>query len=149
MEIINKRYGFKYEGPDDYIYIGEEEYAKYNIDKDSTVGVFVKVEKDGSLTSLSINRDADVEDEYDYLSLISLNMENMEKVGMKIVQYSHHNNGRGRIDIIHSEFNGLAFITYFTRISKIMVACSVEASQIKDIENNVIVDMFDSFEEID
>ena len=149
MEVVNKRYGFKYEVRDDFEQIPEEEYLSYNIDKNTTIGVFVKLEKNGTLTSISINRDADVEDEYDYLSLISLNMKNMEEIGMKIIKYSHHNNERARVDIIHSAFKGLEFVTYFTRVRHIMLACSVEASQIKDDEDNIIAEIFDSFEEID
>ena len=147
MEVINKKYGFRFEIPDDFVEIQEEDYEKYNFDLDSTVGVFVKLEN-GIPVSISINRDAEARNEKEYLDLISLNLSNMETMEMIVDQHIHHVNKHGRVDTIYSSFRGLKFATYFTVIHKIMIACSIEVHEINDEHDKIVAALFESIAEI-
>ena len=147
MEVINKKYGFKFEVPDDFEQIPEKDYQKYNFDLASTVAVFVKFER-GVPTSISINRDDTVDNEKDYLDLVSLNIRNMEAMEMVVDQHIHTVNKIGRVDTIYSKFKGLKFVTYFTVVHKIMIACSIEVKEINDENDNIVAKLFESIEEI-
>lgn len=147
MEVINKKYGFKFEVPDNFEEIPEKDYKKYNFDLNSTVAVFVKYEK-GIPTSISINRDDTVDNEKDYLDLVALNIRNMEAMNMTVNQHIHIINKIGRVDIIYSRFKRLKYATYFTVIHNIMIACSIEVKEINDENDNIVAALFESIQEI-
>ena len=147
MEVINKKYGFKFEIPDEFIEIPEKDYEKYNFDLATTINVFIKLEK-GIPVSISINRDAEANSEKEYLDLVSLNLRNMEAMQMIVDQHIHTVNKIGRVDTIYSRFRGLRFATYFTVVHNIMIACSIEVKEINDQYDNILSALFESIEEI-
>ena len=146
MKVLNKEFRFSFEIPDEYREISKSDYEKFNIDE-STLHVFVKMEGNTPRT-ISINRDDTFADEDDYLALIQLNASNMEKMEMKITNRSYMTTERGRrIDKISSEFKGLKFCTYFTRIGNMLIAASVEVNADRDEHEAELYSVFASINE--
>lgn len=146
MKVVNSTYKFSFIVPDDFTEISHDEYERYHIDTDATLHVFVKY-FDGGVHSISINRDANVKDEEDFVGLVNLNLENLEKVGMHIKEHIHHYNKRARIDTVYSIFKGLKFVTYFTVIHQMMIASSIEIEEINDEYDQILSALFESIEE--
>ena len=146
MEVINTEYGFTFEVPDEYREIERKDYPRFHIDP-TTLHIFVKFEGDTPHT-ISINRDDNFEDEADYLSLIELNIHNMEKMEMKVKDRMDYKGPLGRVDVVYSEFKGLKFVTYFTGIHKMMIASSMEIDRPGDPNEKELHALFSSLKEI-
>lgn len=146
MQIVNKELGFTYDVPDDYKEIPKEKYKEYNIEE-GTLGVFVKM-IDGVPFTISLNRDDDAPDEKTYKELVAENAANMKRMGMTIVEQIEQTGGRAKIDVLYSEFKGLRFVTYFTTVCGIMIACSVEIKKKGDKSDVIVSDLFNSIKEI-
>ena len=145
MLVINQEYRFSFEVPDEYDEIAREDYEKYHINP-GTLHVFIKLVRDMPKT-ISINRDDTVADEEDYLSLVKLNTENMAKMDMHIFEQKTIPNERYRVDVIYSTFKTLKFVTYFTVIHNLMIACSAEVSHPDDKSDKELAKMFASIKE--
>ena len=145
MKIINEQYKFSFIIPDDYKELNRNDYFKYHI-HGNTLHVFIKSD-DPLPRTISINRDTNVKDENDYLKLVSLNIENLEKMGMHVTNHIHQNSGRARVDIVYTNFKTIHFVTYFTVIHNVMIASSIEINEINDEHDQVLASLFDSIEE--
>ena len=147
MKVINEEYKFSFEIPDGYKEFTKEDYPKYRFDP-STLNILVKSE--GPIPhTISLNRDVEVKDEDDYISLVLLNIENLGKMGLTVVSHLHHKSNNRRIDIVYSFIKNIKYVTYFTTIRNMMVACSTEIKSINDENDQIIEKMFDSIKEID
>ena len=147
MKVINEEYKFSFEIPDGYKEFAKEDYPKYRLDP-STLNILVKSE--GPIPhSISLNRDVEVKDEDDYVSLVLLNIENMGKMGLIVTSHLHHISNNRRIDIIYSHIKLIKYVTYMTTIRNMTVACSTEIKEINDENDQIIEKMFDSIKEID
>lgn len=147
MLITNQQYRFTFEIDDSYEEIPYSDYQKYLIDANTTLHIFIKY--DTLPHTISINRDDFVKDEKDYQDLVLLNFQNMEKMGMKIEQHIHFQTSTRRVDTIYSFFHGIRYVTYFTVVSKLMIACSTEVKEINDENDKVVSALFESIREID
>ena len=148
MKVINKEYEFSFEIPDGYEEICRDDYHKYHIDEVSTLNILAKSE--GPIPhTISLNRDVEVKDEDDYVSLVLLNIENMGKMGLTVTSHLHHISNNRRIDIIYSRIKLIRYVTYMTTIRNMVVACSTEIKEINDENDQIIEKMFDSIKEID
>ena len=147
MKVINEEYKFSFEIPDGYKEFAKEDYPKYRFDP-STLNILVKSE--GPIPhTISLNRDVEVKDEDDYVSLVLLNIENMGKMGLAVTSHLHHISNNRRIDIIYSHIKLIRYVTYMTTIRNMTVACSTEIKEINDENDRIIEKMFDSIKEID
>ncbi|MBR4770451.1 MAG: hypothetical protein IK090_05935 [Clostridia bacterium] len=146
MQIVNKELGFTYDVPDDFKEIPKEKYKEYNIEE-GTLGVFVKL-IDGVPFTISLNRDDDAPDEKTYKELVDENAFNMKRMGMTIIGRVERAGKRAKIDVLYSEFKGLRFVTYFTTICGIMVACSTEIKEKDDEFDKTVAALFESIKEI-
>ena len=147
MKVINEEYKFSFETPDGYKEFVREDYPKYRFDP-STLNILVKSE--GPIPhTISLNRDVEVKDEDDYVSLVLLNIENMGKMGLIVTSHLHHISNNRRIDIIYSHIKLIRYVTYMTTIRNMTVACSTEIKEINDENDQIIEKMFDSIKEID
>ena len=143
MRVYNNELKFSFEIPDDFVEIAKEDYKKYHIDE-STLNIFIKNDGNANIHTISINRDDSVENEDDYIELVWLNIKNMERMSMKVTQHLHHYKDSRRVDIIYSNFKTLKYVTYFTTINDIMIACSIEIKEINDAEDKIVADLFES-----
>ena len=147
MKVINKEYKFSFEIPDGYEEICRDDYPKYRFDP-STLNILVKSE--GPIPhTVSLNRDVEVKDEDDYVSLVLLNIENMGKMGLIVTSHLHHTSNNRRIDIIYSRIKLIRYVTYMTTIRNMVVACSTEIKEINDENDQTIEKMFDSIKELE
>ena len=147
MKVVNQEYNFCFEIPDGYKEFAKEDYPRYRFDP-STLNILVKSE--GPIPhTISLNRDVEVKDEDDYVSLVLLNIENMGKMGLTVTSHLHHINNNRRIDIIYSQIKLIKYVTYMTTIRNMTVACSTEIKEINDESDQIIEKMFDSIKEID
>ncbi|MBR5997355.1 MAG: hypothetical protein IK028_04985 [Bacilli bacterium] len=144
MWIYNHELKFGFEIPDDFEEIEKKDYKKYHI-HEGTLNIFIKF--DGVIPhTISINRDDKAESEEEYNKLVWLNIENMEKIGMRVTQHLHHYKDGRRVDIIYSHFKKLKYVTYFTTINGTMIACSIEIKEINDAEDKIVAALFESIE---
>ena len=148
MKVINEEYKFSFEIPDGYEEICRDDYRKYHIDEVSTLNIFINYQ-DSIPRTISLNRDDEVKDEDDYVSLVLLNIENMGKMGLTVTSHLHHISNNRRIDIIYSHIKLIRYVTYMTTIRNMTVACSTEIKEINDENDQIIEKMFDSIKEID
>lgn len=148
MKVINEEYKFSFEIPDGYEEICRDDYRKYHIDEMSTLNIFINYQ-DSIPRTISLNRDDEAKDEKEYLDLVHLNIQNMEDMDMHVVHHLHQTLNNRRVDIIYSNFKRLTYVTYFTVIRKMMVACSIEIEEINDENDQILEKMFESIEEID
>ncbi len=147
MKVVNQEYKFSFEIPDGYKEFAKEDYPRYRFDP-STLNILVKSE--GPIPhTISLNRDVEVKDEDDYVSLVLLNIENMGKMGLTVTSHLHHISNNRRIDIIYSQIKLIKYVTYMTTIRNMVVACSTEIKEINDENDQIIEKMFDSIKEID
>ena len=147
MLIVNEQFHFSFEIPDEYEEIPQSDYLMYHIDKASTLHIFIKY--DTIPHTISINRDDFVEDEKDYEALVLLNFQNMERMNMKIEQHIHYQTSTRRVDTIYSRFAGIRYVTYFTTVHNLMIACSVEIQEINDENDKTVNALFESIKDID
>ena len=147
MKVINEEYKFSFEIPDGYKEFVKEDYPKYRIDP-STLNILVKSE-DPIPHTISLNRDVEVKDEDDYVSLVLLNIENVGQMGLTVTSHLHHIGNNRRIYIIYSHIILIRYVTYMTTIRNIVVACSTEIKEINDENDQIIEKMFDSIKETD
>lgn len=147
MKVYNEKYHFSFEIPDDFEEIAHEDYPRYHIDP-TTLNIFIKYENDIPHT-ISLNRDDDVKDEKNYMDLVLLNLKNMEKMGMTVTDHIHQTLNSRRVDIVYSSFKRLKFVTYFTVVRQMMIACSVEIKEINDENDQILTKLFETIQEID
>lgn len=145
MRVYNNELKFGFEIPDDFVEIAKEDYKKYHIDE-STLNIFIRDDGRANIHTISINRDDSVENEEDYIQLVWLNIKNMERMDMTVTQHLHHYKDNRRVDILYSNFKTLKYVTYFTTINGIMIACSIEIKEINDDEDKILAALFDSIE---
>ena len=147
MKVINNEYNFSFEIPDGFEEIAREDYSKYHINDGSTLNIFIKFDGDKPHT-ISLNRDEEANDEKEYMDLVLLNLQNMEKIGLHVTEHLHQTMNNRRVDIVYSHFKRIKYVTYFTVIRKMMVACSAEIQEINDENDQILEKMFESIEEI-
>ena len=145
MLVINNEYRFSFEIPDEYREIEREDYEQYHVDP-STLHIFIKLVRDMPKT-ISLNRDDTVADEEDYLSLVKLNTDNMAKMDMHVFEQKTIPNERYRVDVVYSSFKTLKFVTYFTVVQNLMIACSTEITYPEDKSDKEVAALFESIKE--
>lgn len=147
MKIINNDYGFSFEISDSYTEVKKEDYKKFHLDE-TTLHVFTKLEGKAP-KSISINRDDECPQDSQYLQLIQLNINNMQKMGMEILNRSFITTESGRrIDKTICVFKDLKFCVYFTRVKKILISASIVIGADRDKNEAELYNIFASIKEL-
>lgn len=147
MKIINNDYGFSFDISDSYTEIKKSDYKKFHLEE-STLHVFTKLEGK-TPKSISIIRDDECPQDSQYLQLIQLNINNMQKMGMEILNRSFitAENGR-RIDKTICVFKELKFCVYFTRVKNMLISASIVISADRDKNEAELYQIFASIKEL-
>lgn len=128
MTILNEEFNFTYEMPEGYEEIKREDYAKYSIDPST---IFVVMNRENG-SSVSLNRDIDVDDQKGFEDVMDLNVVNMRKVGMEIEGYAPTNLKSPSEYGVYSAkavFRGRTFAIYFLVIRDMATAISMEIKE--------------------
>lgn len=143
MTVYNKEFKFSFEIPDEFEEIQKDDYSNYHLDEASTLHVFLKT-KEFLPTTISINRDDFAHNEEEYVSLVGLNLANIEKMGLRIKEHTHYSYKGRRIDIVYSSFKRIKYATYFTVVNELMIASSIEIKEINDKNDQILNALFES-----
>lgn len=132
---------YTYEIPAGFIEIDPVHYEKVGLTgfvKESTLNFFLKVENDKVLSSISVNRDAFLDEENTYDSLLELNITNLKNNGFEVLsKVETVRNDGTRLTICHVTSQNIKLISTFTTVGTLFVGSSI-VNNGKEAEDTII-----------
>ena len=120
---------YTYECPEGFIEIDPAHYEEVGLTgfvKDSTLNFFLKVEGERILSSISVNRDAFLDEETTYDSLLELNITNLKSNGFEVISKEELQRPDGsRVTRCHVTSKNVNLISMFTTIGTLFVGSSI------------------------
>ena len=132
---------YTYDIPEGFIEIDPAHYEKVGLTgfvKDSTLNFFLKVDGDKILSSISVNRDAFLDQENTYDSLLELNITNLKSNGFEVLDRTEMARNDGtRMTVCHVNSKNVKLISMFTTIGTLFVGSSIINTG-KEAEDTII-----------
>ena len=123
---------YTYDTPEGYIEIDPSHYEEVGLTgfvKESTLNFFVKVVNDNVVSTLSMNRDAFLDEETTYESLLELNISNLKQNGFEVSNMTELKRNDGnrltKCIVTNKKFK---LISMFTTIGNLFTGASILAS---------------------
>ena len=120
---------YTYEVPAGYIEIDPVHYEEVGLTgfvKDSTLNFFLKLDGDRILSSISVNRDAFLDSENTYDSLLELNITNLRSNGFEVLSKEEMARNDGtRLTKCHVVSKNVKLVSMFTTIGTLFVGSSI------------------------
>lgn len=120
---------YTYECPEGFIEIDPVHYEEVGLTgfvKDSTLNFFLKVEGERVLSSISVNRDAFLDEETTYDGLLDLNITNLKSNGFEVISKEELQRPDGsRVTRCHVTSKNVNLISMFTTIGTLFVGSSI------------------------
>ena len=120
---------YTYDVPAGFIEIDPAHYEEVGLTgfiKDSTLNFFLKVEGDKVLSSISVNRDAFLDEETTYDSLLELNITNLKSNGFEVLSKEELTRDDGvRVTKCHVISKNIKLVSVFTTIGSLFVGSSI------------------------
>ena len=120
---------YSYDIPKGYIEIDPSHYEDLGLKgfaKESTLNFFVLVEDNKPVSSISVNRDAFLDEETTYDSLLDLNLKNLAGSGFNVVSKMETTRTDGtRLTVCKIEGKNFKLINTFTTIGDLFIGSSI------------------------
>ena len=128
----DKGYEYTYDIPEGYVEIDPSHYEDLGLTgmvKETTLNFFVKAVNDQVVSTLSVNRDAFVDEENTYDSLMELNFTNLKQNGFEVSNIVEITRNDGsRLTKCHVTNKRFKLVSMFTCIGTLFVGSSILAS---------------------
>lgn len=130
-----KGFEYTYDIPEGYVEIDPSHYEEIGLTgmvKETTLNFFVKAVKDQVVSTLSVNRDAFMDEENTYDSLMELNFTNLKQNGFEVsnvVELKRNDGTRLTKCIVNNK--KFRLISMFTSIGTLFVGSSILATDDK------------------
>ena len=124
-----KDFEYSYDIPAGFIEIDPSHYEELGLKgyvKESTLNFFVKVENNQPVSSISVNRDAFLDEETTYDSLLDLNIKNLAGSGFEVVsQYETTRNDGTRLTVCKITGKNFKLVNTFTTLNSLFIGSSI------------------------
>jgi len=139
----NKGFEYTYDVPEGYVEIDPSHYEEVGLTgmvKETTLNFFVKVKNDQVVSTLSVNRDAFLDEETTYDSLMELNISNLKQNGFEVSEVTElKRNDGSRLSKCVVTNKRFKLISMFTCIGTLFAGSSILAT---DADGEAVLEKF-------